>query len=55
MSVDPEDFKPKPERCGICQRFNVEPTRYPWEERICDECADAQDEAEAALAKVEGR
>lgn len=38
MSIDPEDFKPKRERCQRCNRLSVEPRLYAWQPRLCDRC-----------------
>jgi uncharacterized protein (DUF983 family) len=37
MSIDPEDFKDKPERCQECGRWNVY-RAYSWQMKVCEEC-----------------
>lgn len=43
MSIDPEDFKDKPETCRECGRGNVWRT-YSWQMRVCEECQENGDQ-----------
>jgi hypothetical protein len=38
VSVDPEDFKDKPERCEECGRMNVYRAYPAWQMKVCEEC-----------------
>jgi hypothetical protein len=38
MSLNPEDFKDKPEKCDECGRWNVFRAYPAWQMRVCEEC-----------------